>query len=488
MSLLANSAVIGGDIDVGDTGHSLRFRGGQHLSRTITTTATSTYSFKFKRGKLGVVSPIIGGNIKFNANDTLTAFGLTTTAVFRDPTAWLTIHISNNGLYVNGVLLGAVTTSAITNGRIGYDGTNYLDGYLARFSVVDGTASAYTNFDTFNSTINEWVSKSQAEVKAVVDAGGANSFMLDFDDGTSLTTLGYDKSSKGNNWTLNNFSLTPGVNYDWMLDVPGNSYATLNPLQKGTGANLSDANCVNSTNAVGYGRVNATQYYTSGKYYAELYVTSQTVATMAMCASTGFADTYAGGASGDVGAINATASGDVLSIALDLDNWTVTSRRNDSVIAGPTSIPAGDYTIAVSDLHSTVDYGVGALMTGQAPLHASATYHSAAGGYFRYAPPTGFLALCQANLDAAGTVTVSGTFTGNANADGPYIWMNGVPKTLTINSNAVTFGTHADKLATGFKVRTASTSYNSTGTNTWAATIDSNLQNIFKYNNAEGNP
>ena len=54
--------------------------------------------------------------------------------------------------------------------------------------------------------------------------------MLDFDDGTSLTTLGYDKSSKGNNWTLNNHSLTTGVNYDWMDDVPGNSFATLNVL------------------------------------------------------------------------------------------------------------------------------------------------------------------------------------------------------------------------------------------------------------------
>ena len=100
---------------------------------------------------------------------------------------------------------------------------------------------------------------------------------------------------------------------------------------------------------------------------------------------------------------------------------------------------------------------------------------------------TGFKALCQANLSDSGTVIVSGSFTGNVSADGPCIWMNGTPKTLTINSNAVTFGTHADRLATGFKIRTASTSYNSTGTNTWTATIDSNLQNIFKYNNGQGN-
>ena len=101
---------------------------------------------------------------------------------------------------------------------------------------------------------------------------------------------------------------------------------------------------------------------------------------------------------------------------------------------------------------------------------------------------TGFLALCQANLSTSGTVTVSGSFTGNANADGPFVWMNGVPDTLTINSNAVTFGTHADKLANGFKLRTSSASYNVAGSNTWTATITSDTKNIFKYNTAEGNP
>lgn len=102
--------------------------------------------------------------------------------------------------------------------------------------------------------------------------------------------------------------------------------------------------------------------------------------------------------------------------------------------------------------------------------------------------PTGFNALCQANLNASGTVIVSGSFTGNASADGPFVWMNGVPDTLTINSNAVTFGTHADKLANGFKLRTSSASYNVAGSNTWTATITSDTKNIFKYNTAEGNP
>ena len=84
-----------------------------------------------------------------------------------------------------------------------------------------------------------------------------------------------------------------------------------------------------------------------------------------------------------------------------------------------------------------------------------------------------------------GSVTTSGSFTGNVAADGPFVWINGTPTAMTINGNAVTFGTHADKLANGFKLRTASTSYNNSGSNTYSVTSNAGA---FKYNNAEGNP
>lgn len=274
MSVLPVGFGSSGGIDTGDIGHSLRCRSAAsaYLSKTITTDATSTYFAAVKRGKLGVVSPIFDTNIKFNANDTLTAFGLTTTAVFRDPTSWLFIHVSNGGLYINGVSFGAVTTSALTNPRIGFDGTNYFDGYIARIGCVAGSSSAYTNFGYLNTEINEWVSKSQSAVKVIVDAGGTNSFMLDFDDATSLTTLGYDKSSKGNNWTLNNFSLTAGTTYDHMLDVPGNSYPVINTLLpvNSTAPTVSEANLKWSRGSTAPGWTAATlPLPQSGKWYWE---------------------------------------------------------------------------------------------------------------------------------------------------------------------------------------------------------------------------
>lgn len=258
-------------VDTGDIEHSLRNKGasGNRLSRTFgarTSGTTGTLSMWIKRGQLGAVQYLMGGSnyeaIRFNADDKLFISNVagtpywTTTQVFRDPSAWLHIHIAwdttqalaaNRGrVWINGTEITAwdskpdITQNSAfviwnTNGNVGtLLGSAYFDqnfnGYGARICWVDGAFLPPTDFGYFNTEINEWVTKSQSEVKAVVDAGGANSFMLDFDDGTSLTTLGYDKSTKGNHWTLNGHSLTAGVNYDWMEDVPGNSFAVLNPL------------------------------------------------------------------------------------------------------------------------------------------------------------------------------------------------------------------------------------------------------------------
>jgi hypothetical protein len=103
---------------------------------------------------------------------------------------------------------------------------------------------------------------------------------------------------------------------------------------------------------------------------------------------------------------------------------------------------------------------------------------------FTYTPPTGFVALNTYNTPA-GTVTTSGTFTGNLSTDGPFVFLNGTPTTMTINGNAVTFGTQADKLANGFKVRNSSASYNASGSNTYTASV---VGAVFKYEDAQSNP
>jgi hypothetical protein len=83
------------------------------------------------------------------------------------------------------------------------------------------------------------------------------------------------------------------------------------------------------------------------------------------------------------------------------------------------------------------------------------------------------------------SITTSGTFTGNANVDGPFVYLNGVPLAMTINGNAVTFGTHADKLSNGFKVRNSTSSYNASGSNTFSVT---STGAPFKIARAQANP
>lgn len=300
MSVIQGNAFSDDEVDTGDIGHSLRCRSAAsaYLSRTPGSAGDRTkwtWSGWVKRGTLGVQQILFigyaGGSdanytrIAFNSSDALLVTGFATnwrisTSVYRDPTSHkhiVLVYDSANAtandrvkLYVNGVQVTSFTTtnnpslsatSGVNAAAVHYISRNdsadgYIDGYLSRIAFVDGQALAPSSFGYLNTEINEWVSKTQAEVKAVVDAGGTNSFMLDFDDATSLTTLGYDKSSKGNNWTLNNFSLTAGTTYDHMLDVPGNSYATLNPIYP-SAANITNGNLSSGTTAA-RGTLNST--------------------------------------------------------------------------------------------------------------------------------------------------------------------------------------------------------------------------------------
>lgn len=550
-------------VDVGDIGHSLRFAASRscYASRTFGT-ATNQYIFTWSGWvKLSGLDTtdygeliecrsassdagygslyVYNGNIRFSG---WAKVWRTTTMELRDPSSWYHIVLAVDTtqataanrikLYVNGVEVTSFTTSnnptqnttvgVNTNSsaaRIGSDdplsSSRKLDGYLSRVCFVDGQALTPSSFITFNSTINEWVSKTQSEVKAVVDAGGTNSFMLDFDDGSSTTTLGYDKSSKGNNWTLSGHSLTAGTNYDWMLDVPGNSFPVINSLVpvNSTAPTISDANLkwTRASTAPGWTAASMPLPQTDKLYWETDHTSSLNGAplwTGVVNSTRAVADDNANNIAGVQ--TDTTWNGRLTS------GSTVASYLNpgglNAVIAHAYDGATGKYwcgyvsggsitwgtnggvgdpaagTNALETLSGVVTPAFGQFQTAGATRTITEYFNAGQRPFSASALPTGFKALCQANLSDSGTVTVSGSFTGNLNADGPCVWMNGVPKTLSINGNAVTFGTHADKLATGFKVRTASSSYNNSGSNTFTATIDSDLQNIFKYNNAEGNP
>lgn len=438
---------------------SLRFNAAssQYLSKTYSASGTTvTFSFWVKRGALGTAQSIFGWTntvdtafrIRFNPSNqlsfdivssTVQAGLLTTTRVFRDPSAWyhvVCVLDTTNAtatdrmrMYVNGVRetsfassvnpsLNYVSPLAVSQTwQIGAQ-TNqgeYLDGYLAEFFVVNTQALNQSSFGEISTATGQWVAKKYTGTY------GTNGFYLDFKDGTSTTTLGQDKSGNTNNWTLTNFTRSAGVNDCWMRDVPaGNgsasavqpsgNYATLNPLIYDSLPNVpSKGNLTAFLGNGSNGRLNwSTVGMTTGVWYAEFTIDSistnsqfcgiipeSSVNSVRNSGNTNVGDKANEYGYGRVGSnaskyinISLTSTGttlpvagDVVGLKFDADNRTLEITLNGVAqsITGFTSIPAGTYYFAVSAANYQWSINCGQRS-------------------FAYTPPTGFKALCTANL------------------------------------------------------------------------------------------
>ena len=177
------------------------------------------------------------------------------------------------------------------------------------------------------------------------------------------------------------------------------------------------------------------------------------------------------------GSGNSTSGGDDptnASTGLDISNW-ISGNSIDRVRFAhcPNNVAADPYAIVNFGQDSTF---LGAMTAGTS---------SDANGYgnFKFALPSGYLALCTANYSEDNFSFITNTtFKGSGTNPGPVVFLNGPPNTVTINGNSVTFGTHAEKLACGFRLTTTSSDYNSTGTNTVVATA---AGPVWKYANGQ---
>jgi hypothetical protein len=370
---------------------------------------------------------------------TSTTYQLQSSAVFRDPSAWYHLVLvwdSSNATstermraYVNGARL---TTSAYTapsqnqNSLVNAStphkintnddtSTSYGDGYLTEVNFIDGQALTPSSFGETNSQTGIW------QPKRYAGTYGTNGFYLNFSDNSAATatTMGKDYSGNGNNWTPNNISVTAGVTYDSMLDVPtlyadgGNgrgNYCVLNPLNN-TGTTAS-ANL--NWNGTDKAILSTIAFPTTGKYYFE--ATCSTVANFSII---GIANSaiYASAFNGVISSANfrtynsggekadstRTASwgstftnNDIIGVAVDMDNGAIYFAKNNTWQASgvPTS-GASKTGAAFTDLTSsgltwtpffgaTNINGVWIANFGQRP--------------FTYTPPTGFVALNTQNL------------------------------------------------------------------------------------------
>ncbi len=348
---------------------------------------------------------------------------LVTTQVFRDPAAWYHIVLSVDTtqatasnrakIYVNGNQITAFNTAVYQsqNSSLTYNSatahylgclggpTRFLDGYMTEINFIDGQALTPSSFGTFNS-YGVW--------QPITYGGsyGTNGFYLPFSNATSTTTLGYDFSPNGNNWTTNNISLTAGATYDSMTDVPtltsatAANYCTLNPLENPAGFTLSGGN-LDMSGANAWRGTRATIGVTSGKWYWEYVHTSATagggtgISTQAgyTWAQMATADpgTYSGGwiyiYTGQKGNSNsyvaygaAFTQNDVIGVAFDADAGTLVFYKNGvSQGTAYTGLTSGPYFPTDGGA-----FGGNVYNFGQRP--------------FAYTPPSGFVALNTFNL------------------------------------------------------------------------------------------
>jgi hypothetical protein len=297
--------------------------------------------------------------------------------------------------------------------------------------------------------------------KAYTGTYGTNGFHLDFADNSTAAALGYDAAGS-NDWTVNNLSVTAGADNDSLVDSPTNygtdtgNYCTWNPLYIGA-AGLSNGNLDASLSSSGAYNAFGTISVTTGKWYWEVTLTSgASTSYLGIMDSTISSATDNSWSSesrayrdsgekydGSLASYGASyTTGDTIGVALDLDVGTLVFYKNG--VSQGTAFSSGliskewkPFVYASTLVAYTTNFG-------QRP--------------FAY-PVSGYTALCTQNLPST-TITTSGSYTGNGVADGPFVYLNGVPTAMTVDGNAVTFGTDADKLSNGFKIRTTSTTFN----------------------------
>jgi hypothetical protein len=452
--------------------NSVRLNGtSDYLSKTLTTSATTSGSVWVKRSKLGATSPIFDNKVYFTSGDALYAFGLTSTALYRDPSAWMHIFWNGTGVYVNGTLVtgsGTYTAASVTNPRLGYDGTNYFSGYLSDFAFWNGTSASPQGGATDANGV--WAARRPSAGYSFLSFGSSGA-------------LGTDTSGNGNTWTVNGSPVQT-------TDTPTCNYATWNPIIPASWSQtppaLSSGNTTASCGASWAICMSTVKIPTTGVYVVEFAATTVNSPYTWIGISSGdhtnanynYIRAYLPNATkrSDVTTSSYGASftnGDVIGVVVDATNGTIAFYKN--------GVSQG---VAFSDLNSAMPAAGWVFYAEFYSSALTANFGATAMAYtYGSAKP-----LCTANLTST-AVTTSGTFTGNANADGPFVWTNGNPATLTINGNAVTFGTHADKTAGGFKLRSSSASYNTSGSNTWTATAGKRfVYSATSINTAQGNP
>ena len=349
--------------------------------------------------------------------------------------AWDTTQATNTNrlkLYVNGEQITDLATATYpdqnqvvgiggqTQHRICANSDNAntpWDGLMSHVYYVDGTMMTASDFGSTDATTGEW----KINTSPTISSYGNNGFLI-LKDGNTIT----DQSPNSNNWTLTG-TLTNTE------DNPSNVFCTYNPLQQTNGsATFSNGNTyfASGTNWIG---TNGTIAASEGKYYAEFKVGGTTGFGIGIAdisdtigsnntkklstGNDGYQSKYVGGkhiflnGSTIIAHANNTtvfdnaamgntsfASGDIASVALDIDNGLVFFGKNGTWLKSATEseIEAGTDTNATFKAGQTGTAIAGNTWTWSVTCENTNIYMNAGNGYF------GTTAISSAGTNASG--------------------------------------------------------------------------------------
>ena len=442
-----------------------------------------TISFWIKRSKIGTEQFIYyagasgaNGALRFNTDNTLKWYNyagsmngeMVTYRRFMDVSSWYHIVLAVDTtqatasnrvkIYVNGVQETSFSTESYPsqdagmyinnsgdNQYIGFDSSSsYLEGSLSHFNFIDNTQYAASDFGSFDSTDGIWKINTSPSVTY-----GTNGFYLKFEDSSDM-----DKDSSGNGHTFSTSgNLMPNK------DNPSNNLCSVNWSALG----MVDTT-VDSNKNCGYTiliqqssfRANVgTLPVSAGKWYAEFKLRTATgssgysgMGVLNINPNPGdmsnqsdirlgqYGNSVSYNSDGTVKRNDSTVrtdntftAGDIISVAMDLDNGFIYWAKNGTWenSGDPTSGATGTGGYAISNILETGSAGgtdpgsyvmgvTGRVGSSSAPYFdvnygngwynttAIASPNSDGNGYgaFSYTVPTGYLTICTKNISTNG--------------------------------------------------------------------------------------
>ena len=442
-----------------------------YLTRTFSSSGTSdkiwTWSSWIKRSEVtGEAAILTAGSsardfIRFEASTTIGALrvrfsngsaDVTTNRRFRDTSGWYHLVVAVDTtqatasnrikIYINGVQETSFSSSSYPSQNyvtkigggyvhnIGNDSEQtvpYFDGSMSHVHFIDGTAYDASAFGEYDAN-GVWKIKTSPSVTY-----GTNGFFI-LKDGNSVT----DQSGNSNNWTVVGGTLTKTE------DNPSNVFATMNPLNVPTSnaPTFSNGNTKVVTSTGGNFGGSSNLGASSGKYYFEIKFTAESSSNMgniSLSSSSNARESartnqhsnqvgasfpnlcyeYDGNvykdSGGSQGSFGTYGTGDIIMIAMDLDNQKAYFGKNGtwgnsgdptsgSTGTGAATLSANSdfWHLALGDRNSSatatyeVNFGNGYFGSTQI---SSAGTNASGNGIFEYDVPTGYTALSTKGLN-----------------------------------------------------------------------------------------